>query len=82
VPAPHSRHQSLVCLAEEPQAEGKSAGKSLDPVIESRDVVAHLLDVVAQLSDPLVVASLKAQEIGDLGLRTFDSRAEDRLEPT
>lgn len=50
-------------------------------MVERRDVVVHLLDVIALLCDALVVTSLEAQQVGDLGLRTFDARTEDRLEP-
>lgn len=41
--------------------------------------VAHLLDVIAQLADALVIARFEAQEIGDLRLRSFDPRTEDGL---
>jgi hypothetical protein len=80
----HAGHQLLVHLAHERQAQREAVvAEPRQPVLEGDDVVAHLTDVVEQLTVRFVAIApgLEAEEVGHLGPRPLDARAEDCFQP-
>jgi len=49
-------------------------------MVQRGDVVAHLLHVISELAQTLVIARLVPQEISDIRLCSFDPRTQDGLE--
>ena len=65
-------------LTEQSQAQGEALERG-QGVVQCPRVVHHLAKVA--LRRRLVVISFEQQQLTNRGLRTFDPRAEDRLEP-
>lgn len=71
-------HQAGVKLSNEPQRE-RQVPEPFDPVLERRDVVAHLSEVVRASRDGC--AGLGRQQLAQGCLGALDPTGEDRLPP-
>src|ERR1035441_1727534 len=78
--AANAREENLVHFAEEPDRNGKSIVYAEKPMLHGVDVVLDLSGIVCVIRVRRL-AGFETEELPDVGLRTFDARAEHRLEP-
>ena len=64
-------------LADEPQGERKAPAQPVEPMVQRRDVVRDLLDVIQRHARRFVV--FKQQQVGERRLSALDLRGEHRL---
>jgi hypothetical protein len=76
----NAREENLVHFAEEPDGNGKSRVHAEKPLLHGVDVVLDLSGIVCVIRVRRL-AGFETEELPDVGLRTFNSGAEHRLEP-
>jgi hypothetical protein len=77
--AANAREENLVHFAKEPDRNGKSIVHAEEPMLHGVDVVLDLSGIVCFIRVRRLTG-FETEELPDIGLRTFNARAEHRLE--